>query len=129
MITELGYFPAGLDVADVLARRFETYHDQVRTRAAAAPSASARTIHEAATAKEVGLDALLAYDELRRGSLIEGFFEDDATPLDPVAPWALAAPWSAARGWTVSCRRWPTVSPSCSRARPRRRHRSPSRSG
>jgi alpha-amylase len=90
MITELGYFPAGLDVADVLARRFETYHDQVRARAAAGPSASARTIHEAATAKEAGLDALLAYDELRRGSLIEGFFEDDATPLDPVAPWALA---------------------------------------
>src|SRR3989442_10517883 len=70
MITELGYFPAGLDVADVLARRFETYHDQVRARAAAGPSASARTIHEAATAKEAGLDALLAYDELRRGSLI-----------------------------------------------------------
>jgi 4-alpha-glucanotransferase len=90
MITELGYFPAGLDVADVLARRFETYHDQVRARAAANPSASARTIHEAATAKEDGLDALLAYDELRRGSLIEGFFEDDAMPLDPVAPWALA---------------------------------------
>jgi len=90
MITEIGYFPAGLDVADVLARRFETYHDQVRARAAAGPSAAARTIHEAATAKEAGLDALLAYDELRRGSLIEGFFEDDATPLDPVAPWALA---------------------------------------
>src|SRR5213594_559319 len=90
MITELGYFPAGLDVAAVLARRFETYHDQVRARDAADPSASARTIHEAATAKEDGLDALLAYDELRRGSLIEGFFEDDAMPLDPVAPWALA---------------------------------------
>src|SRR3989442_15181379 len=90
MLTELGYFPAGLDVADVFARRAETYHDQVRVRAAAGPSASARTIHEAATAKEAGLDALLAYDELRRGSLIEGFFEDDATPLDPVAPWALA---------------------------------------
>src|SRR3989442_164557 len=61
-----------------------------RSRSGAGPSASARTIHEAATAKEAGLDALLAYDELRRGSLIEGFFEDDATPLDPVAPWALA---------------------------------------
>jgi len=90
MLTELGYFGAGLDVADVLARRFEAYHDRVRARAAAGPSDSARTIHEAATAKEAGLDALLAYDKFRRGSLIEGFFEDDATPLDPVAPWAAA---------------------------------------
>jgi len=90
MITELGYFPAGLDVADVLARRFEAYHDQVRARAAASASASARTIHEAAAPKESGLDALLAYDELRRGSLIEGFFDDGGAPLDPVAPWASA---------------------------------------
>ncbi len=37
MITELGYFPAGLDVADVLARRPEAYHDKVRARAGAAP--------------------------------------------------------------------------------------------
>jgi 4-alpha-glucanotransferase len=89
MVTELGYFPAGLDVADVLARRSEAYHDKVRARAGAA-SRSAHTIHEAAAAKESGLDALLAYDALRRGSLIEGLFADDETPLDPVAPWAAA---------------------------------------
>jgi len=89
MVTELGYFPAGLDVADVLARRSEAYHDKVRARAGAA-SRSAHTIHEAAAAKESGLDALLAYDALRRGSLIEGLFADDGTPLDPVAPWAAA---------------------------------------
>src|SRR5439155_1273603 len=57
MLTELGYFGAGLDVADVLARRFEAYHDRVRARAAAGPSDSARTIHESATSKEAGLDA------------------------------------------------------------------------
>ena len=91
MITELGYLPAGLDVADVLARRFEAYHDKVRARAAGAPDA-ARTIHDAAAPKEAGLDALLAYDDLRRGSLIEGLFAEGETPLDPVAP------WSAARG-------------------------------
>src|SRR5947208_322444 len=70
MITELGYYPAGLDVVDVLARRPEAYHDKVRERAAARISDVARTIHEAATPKEAGLDALLAYDELRRGALI-----------------------------------------------------------
>src|SRR5881628_478659 len=90
MVTELGYHPAGLDVADVLARRPEAYHDQVRTRAAADAAGAARTIHDAAVPKEAGLDALLAYDDFRRGSLIEGFFDDGQTPIDPVAPWAAA---------------------------------------
>src|SRR5881296_1768529 len=89
MLTELGYFDAGLDLADVLTRRPEAYHDRVRARAVEA-GAAARTIHEAATAKESGLEALLAYDGLRRGSLIEGFFDDGDTPIDPVAPWASA---------------------------------------
>src|SRR5262249_20871671 len=71
MITELGYFPSGLDVADVLARRAEAYHDKVRGRADFAP-ATARAIHDAAASKETRLDALLAYHELRRGSLIDG---------------------------------------------------------
>jgi alpha-amylase len=96
MITELGYYSAGLDVADVLARRPEAYHDQVRARAEA--SGAARTIHDTAVPKEAGLDALLAYDELRRGSLIEGFFDDGSAPLDPVAPWA------AARGMLAAAR-------------------------
>jgi len=90
MVTELGYFPAGLDVADVLSRRPEAYHDKVRARAAAPTPTAAHTIHDAATPKQVGLDALLAYDELRRGSLIDGLFPDDRAPLDPVAPWAEA---------------------------------------
>jgi alpha-amylase len=91
MVTELGYYPAGLDVADVLARRAEAYHDTVRARASAgATEGGARTIHAAAAPKEAGLDALLAYDEIRRGSLIEGLFAEGRTPLDPVAPWAAA---------------------------------------
>src|SRR5256712_3908586 len=90
MITELGYYPAGLDVVDVLARRPEAYHDKVRERAAARMSDAARTIHDAATPKEAGLDALLAYDELRRGALIEGVFAGGNDPRDPVAPWGTA---------------------------------------
>jgi alpha-amylase len=89
MVTELGYFPAGLDVADVLARRAEAYHDKVRARADAGGGDAARTIHGEAAPKEAGLDALLAYDELRRGLLIEGLFADGG-PLDPVAPWKAA---------------------------------------
>jgi alpha-amylase len=98
MVTELGYYPAGLDVADVLARRPEAYHDQVRARAAADASGAARTIHDTAAPKEAGLDALLAYDKFRRGSLIEGFFDDGHGPIDPVAP------WTAARGVTAVAR-------------------------
>src|SRR5207237_716500 len=86
MITELGYYPAGLDAVGVLARRPEAYHDKVRERAAARISDAARTIHEAATPKEAGLDALLAYDELRRGALIEGTFDDRPDPLHSVEP-------------------------------------------
>ena len=90
MVTELGYFPARLDVADVLARRSEAYHDKVRARAGLGASDGARTIHDAATPKEAGLDALLAYDAIRRGSLTEGLFAEAQTALDPVAPWAAA---------------------------------------
>jgi alpha-amylase len=89
MLTELGYFPAGLDVADVLARRFEAYHAEVRARAAGS-SAAARSIHETTSAKEAGLDARLAYDPFRRGSLVDGWFDDDGAVLDPVAPWSRA---------------------------------------
>jgi len=92
MITELGYLPACLDVADVLARRAEAYHDKIRARASAGASDGARTIHDEAAPKEAGLDALLAYDEIRRGSLIDGLFAEGRTALDPVAP------WDAARG-------------------------------
>lgn len=90
MVTELGYVPTGLDLADVLARRFEAYHERVRARVAAGATAGARTIHEAAASKEAGLEALLAYDTLRRGSLIEGFFAAEGA-LDPVAPWDRAS--------------------------------------
>jgi 4-alpha-glucanotransferase len=119
MLTELGFLDAGLDLADVLTRRAEAYHDQVRVRAAES-DAAARTIHEAATAKESGLDALLAYDGLRRGSLIEGFFDEGDAPLDPVAPWSAAravvgaerlecAVKNAADGVVVVLSRHPTV--------------------
>src|SRR3977135_3041895 len=52
MITELGSYPAGLDVVDVLARRPEAYHDKVRERAAAGGSHAARTIHGDAAPQE-----------------------------------------------------------------------------
>jgi hypothetical protein len=91
MLTELSHLGRGLDLADVLARRPETYHDELREPgegAGAAPTV-VRTIHAPPAAKEAGLEALLAYDDMRRGSLMDGLLPA-AGPLDPVAPWAQA---------------------------------------
>ncbi|MBI4254839.1 MAG: DUF1926 domain-containing protein [Candidatus Rokubacteria bacterium] len=89
-LAELGYLPKALDVADVLARRPEAYHDQLRARESTPdPAASVRTIHEPPAAREAGLDALLAYDDFRRVSLLDGLF-GPAGALDPVAPWRAA---------------------------------------
>jgi alpha-amylase len=88
-VTELAWLPRGLDLADVLARRPETYHDEIRERAAAAAAQGARTIHDAAAPKEPGLETLLQYDRFRRASLLDGFFPLDGE-LDPVSPWEVA---------------------------------------
>lgn len=85
-VTELAHLVRGIDVADVLARRPEIYHARV---AAAEAGGGVRTIHEARAAKEDGLAALLAYDHLRRASLLDALAGADGA-LDPVAPWAAA---------------------------------------
>src|SRR5437773_2752879 len=90
-ITELGYLAGDLDVADVLARRPEAYHAKVRGASREDGAPAVRTIHDAPAPKEAGLDSLLAYDDVRRGSLLEGWFDAGTSPLDPVSPWAQAA--------------------------------------
>jgi alpha-amylase len=89
MLTELSHRERGLDLADVLARRPEVYHDQLRQANEPVSPGMVRTIHAAPVAKEAGLHGRIAYDELRRGSLLEGLFPA-GEPLDPVAPWAAA---------------------------------------
>src|SRR5262249_61785477 len=75
-------------VADARARAPAVAADAVLAGVDA--SVAARTIQGTPALKEGGLDALLAYAALRRGSLIEGFFDDGSAPLDPVSPWAAA---------------------------------------
>jgi alpha-amylase len=89
MVTELSHRRRALDVGDVLARRPEAYHDQLRHPGAVASPAVARTIHAPPAAKEAGLDRQIAYDEARRGSLLDGLFPP-GEPLDAVAPWGAA---------------------------------------
>jgi alpha-amylase len=85
-LTELAYLPRTLDLADVMTRRPEAYHEQVRRRRLAESGAGARTIHEAHVSKEDGLDALLSYDGSRRACLLDGRVSVGAPP-DAVAPW------------------------------------------
>jgi 4-alpha-glucanotransferase len=91
MLTEISHIGRGLDLADVLARRPEIYHDDLRepSESASAFPGVVRTIHAAPAAKEAGLQALLAYDEMRRGSLMDGLFPAGSA-LDAVAPWGEA---------------------------------------
>src|SRR5256885_15482145 len=86
-LTEIPATSRGLDLADVLARRPEAYHDEVRQRLTKSDDAGARTIHDAPGHKEAGLEKFLQYDDLRRASLLDGLW-DDGEVLDPVAPWS-----------------------------------------
>jgi len=86
-LSEIGYLPRALDVADVLARRPEVYHRQLREPVESGEGV--RTIHEARPAGQPGLESLIRYDRFRRVSLLDGLFAAEGA-LDPVDPWALA---------------------------------------
>jgi alpha-amylase len=87
--TELGWPAAELDAADVLARRAEAYHAQVKDDPAAEAPGQARTIHAEATAKEVGLRGLLVYDPWRRACLLDALFPE-GPEVDALQPWEAA---------------------------------------
>jgi alpha-amylase len=82
-VTELGFFPRALDLADVLARRPEAYHDQLQS---SGQSALAKTISSTPVPLDEALARLLRYDDLRRASLLDGLLAP-AGAVDPVAPW------------------------------------------
>ncbi|HEV8457017.1 MAG TPA: alpha-amylase/4-alpha-glucanotransferase domain-containing protein [Methylomirabilota bacterium] len=89
-LTELVWRAGRLDVGDVLTRRREAYHSQIKDRdTAAAGGGEVRTIHGQTSSKEAGLSALLHYDSLRRASLREGLIADGVPP-DPLNPWDAA---------------------------------------
>jgi 4-alpha-glucanotransferase len=71
------------DLADVLGRRPEAYHDRLGEGAAA----DMRSIHDPAPEKEPGLQRWLTYDRFRRVSLLDGLFGDDGE-VDAVEPWS-----------------------------------------
>ncbi|HEU4371035.1 MAG TPA: alpha-amylase/4-alpha-glucanotransferase domain-containing protein [Methylomirabilota bacterium] len=82
-LTEIGVLDRRHDLADVLARRPESYHAQL---ADAVEDGGIRSIHDAPGEKQPGLRRLLAYDRFRRASLLDGWF-DAGGLLDAVEPW------------------------------------------
>ena len=90
-VTELLFYPAGMDVADVLTRRPEAYHRRLKeAESPAAHDGGARSIHDRLEAKESGLGDLVAYDAFRRVSFLEGLFAAGSERLDALHPWDAA---------------------------------------
>jgi alpha-amylase len=85
-LTECGYRPKRLDLADVLTRRAEAYHRKLKEKVEGEGSGEVKTIHEEAAAKEEGLHALLHYDRLRRGMLQEFLLPPEGS-ISALAPW------------------------------------------
>jgi alpha-amylase len=88
-VTQLAFRPRDLDLAGVLTRRREMYHDRVKESVVAAADGEVKSIHAAPQAKESGLADLLDYDTFRRASLLDGLFPPGA-PADPLSPWGHA---------------------------------------
>ncbi|MBI5788195.1 MAG: DUF1926 domain-containing protein [Candidatus Schekmanbacteria bacterium] len=70
------YKPAGLNFANNLTRRPETYHEKIKQLIAQSnqPKSGAQTIHEIQNLKDQDLDKYLSYDNYQRLSLIDHFF-------------------------------------------------------
>jgi alpha-amylase len=81
-VSELGARGRRHDLADVFGRRFEAYHARLGDTAG-----TMRSIHDPPSAKEPGLERLLAYDRFRRVSLLDGLFGREGD-LDAVEPWS-----------------------------------------
>jgi alpha-amylase len=89
-LVELDYKAARKNILDILTRREEGYHEQLRQAAkqsapahtATSSSEEVASIHDIVKMKEANLDTYLHYDAYRRGSLIDHFFEPTVTALD-----------------------------------------------
>lgn len=78
---ELDYKPRPFNFANVLTRREEVYHDQIRKGSAVIGQEAGGdlSIHELVKAKEADLDRLLVYDPWRRVSLRDRFLSPQTT--------------------------------------------------
>ncbi len=93
-VRELDYLARPFPFTNVLSRREESYHAQLRELAAAPPpgtpgadEAGAKSIHDLVLAKEPGLEAYLTYDPRARASLEEGLYAAGAAALPYGGAW------------------------------------------
>jgi alpha-amylase len=78
-IYELDYKPTTTNVMANLCRRYEGYHDKIKTASLANVADGTKTIHDMILAKEEGLDRFLYKDWYRRASLIDHVMGKDVT--------------------------------------------------
>ncbi len=74
-IFEWDFKPASVNIANVLTRRPEIYHEKLKQNALTPAELSGGTlsIHDLVLAKETGLENILQYDWYRRANLIDHF--------------------------------------------------------
>jgi 4-alpha-glucanotransferase len=72
----------GRNITNVLTRRPEAYHDEIRKKGLSEGGSEVRTIHDGISAKEEHLDRFLVYDRRDRLALIDRFFRTAPAPDD-----------------------------------------------
>ncbi len=83
-LIELDYKPAHKNILDVLTRREEGYHQQLKSppKPTNTGAEGVASIHDVVKMKEANLASHLNYDGYRRGSFIERFLIDGVTVQD-----------------------------------------------
>lgn len=81
-VTEIDYKPAALNIVDVLARRYESYHDKIlktQRKKSSKDKGKAISIHELFVAREQGLRELLVYDRFPKVSFLDYILRGNTT--------------------------------------------------
>jgi predicted glycosyl hydrolase (DUF1957 family) len=83
-ITEVDFKPIAVNLTDVLARRYESYHRDIieleqRKRRTRKRAKGVTSIHELLSVKERGLEELLVYDRYPKASFLDYMLEKNTT--------------------------------------------------
>lgn len=78
-LVELDFKPASLNILDIVSRREEGYHANLKNIDLPQADSGVTSIHEIVKAKEPGLDRHLVYDRYPRASLIDHFLAPGTT--------------------------------------------------
>lgn len=82
-ISEFGSYDKGINVFNVVARRYEAYHDTLLSmQHEVMASNEIKSIHDMVVVKELGLKRYLVYDDDRRYSFKDYVFTGEPTPED-----------------------------------------------